>query len=205
MPKKKNKPIRNKLVLPALILSLLLAIGSGTVTIFALRSNNEHMANLRTAVYQADKSGINVAGALNNLQAYVTSHMNTNLSDGAGSVYPPIQLEYTYQRLVQAQTQASLSSNQGLYTAAQAYCQKLDPYHFSGGYRVSCIDQYVTSHGSGTTQLPSIPPSLYEFDFISPTWSPDLAGWMLLISVFFVVVTLLISVMFVYQRFSKRD
>ena len=159
-------------LLPAIICSI--------VCIVALRDNNEHMLQLRTALYQTDKNNGNVQQALDQLQAYVTAHMNTNLSSGTGSVYPPIQLKYTYARLVQAQDQAALSANSGLYTAAQQYCQRLDPTDFSGHNRVPCIEQYVTSHGE---TLPNISPSLYEFDFISPTWSPDLAGWTLILSV----------------------
>lgn len=153
----------------------------GSVCIVSLRHNNQHMEQLKQAVYSADKNNGNVQQALDRLQAYVTAHMNTSLDTGKGAVYPPIQLEYTYERLVQAQDQAALNANSGLYTAAQEYCQRLDPTDFSGHNRVPCIEQYVTSHGA---HLPQIPTSLYEFDFVSPTWSPDLAGWTLLLTAF---------------------
>ena len=159
----------------------------GVVCVVALRSNNEHMAKLRSDVYAADYSGHGVQQALDNLQAYVTAHMNTNLSAGAGSVYPPIQLEYTYLRLVKAADKSALSDNIGLYTAAQNYCQRLDPSDFSGHNRVPCIEQYVTSHGA---KLPNIPAALYEFDFVSPSWSPDLAGWTLLATIVLAVITI---------------
>ena len=81
---------------------LALAIVSTIVCLFALRANNEHMIRLRNAVYTADKNNIDVQGALQKLQAYVTTHMNTNLSAGQGAVYPPIQLKYTYDSLVHA-------------------------------------------------------------------------------------------------------
>src|SRR5438105_3803142 len=57
---------------------LVLALVSGVVCVFALRANNEHMIRLRDAVYSADKNNTDVQQALRNLQAYVTSHMNTN-------------------------------------------------------------------------------------------------------------------------------
>jgi hypothetical protein len=156
----------------------------GVVCIVALRQNNIHMEQLKKAVYSADKNNGNVQQALDNLQAYVIANMNTNLSTGTGSVYPPIQLEYTYQRLAKAQEQAVLNDNKGLYTAAEDYCQSLDPNYFSGRTRVPCVENYITTHG---VKIPKIPTALYEFDFISPTWSPDLAGWTLLASVFFLV------------------
>src|SRR5579871_4679471 len=90
---------------------LVLVVISGLVCILSLRANNEHMLGLRNAVFAADKSGNGVTTALQNLQAYVTTHMNTNLSTNNGSVYPPIQLQYTYQRLVQAETAAATGAN----------------------------------------------------------------------------------------------
>lgn len=159
---------------------LVLAILSAVICVFALRANNEHMVKLRSAVYAADKNNGNVELALQHLQTYVTSHMNTNLSSGNGSVYPPIQLQYTYQRLAEAQAYTASNANSQLYTDAQTYCQKLDPVDFSGHNRVPCIEQYVETND---TQLPAIPTSLYEFSFASPSWSPDLAGWSLLVAI----------------------
>jgi len=157
---------------------LILALCSSLVCLSSLRANNEHMLKLRTAVYSADKSGGDIQSSLQNLQAYVTTHMNTNLVTSANAVYPPIQLEYTYQRLAQAQLSQISANNSQLYTNAQNYCQALDPTDFSGHNRVPCIESYVTSHSS--LNVPPIPTALYEFDFVSPTWSPDLAGWSLI-------------------------
>ncbi len=185
---------------PFILLFLTLAVG--TVCIIALRHNNEHMEQLKTAVYEADKSGHGVAKALDNLQAYVTAHMNTDLSTGAGSVYPPIQLEYTYLRLVQAEDKSALAADSGLYTAAQNYCQKLDPYDFSGHNRVPCIEQYVTNHGAS---LPTVPAALYEFDFVSPTWSPDLAGWSLLATMALAILTVIAFIPRLYRKYFSAQ
>ncbi|HVX48120.1 MAG TPA: hypothetical protein VHA05_02070 [Candidatus Saccharimonadales bacterium] len=173
----------------------LLAVIATIICVFALRANNEHMVKLRGAVYSADKNNGDVTGALKDLQAYVTTHMNTDLSNGPTSVYPPIQLKYTYQRLVDAQQAAQ--SNSQLYTAAQHYCEQQDPVDFSGHNRVPCIEQYVESHGGSKPQ--AIPDALYKFDFVSPRWSPDLAGWSLLAAIILwllFVIDLLISLWF---------
>jgi hypothetical protein len=169
---------------------LILAIISSVIAISALRANNEHMIKLRDAVYSADQNDGNVQAALETLQSYVIAHMNTNLSAGPNPVYPPIQLKYTYDRLVQAQSDAVAQSNTQLYTNAQHYCEQQDSTDFSGHNRVPCIEQYVETHD---TSLPPIPDALYKFDFVSPAWSPDLAGWSLVaafLSVFAFVVTL---------------
>jgi hypothetical protein len=161
---------------------LVIAVVSTVTCVFALRANNQHMLKLRDAVYSADKNDTDVQAALNRLQAYVTSHMNTNLSTGT-SVYPPIQLKYTYDRLVQAQSAKLIQTNGQLYTDAQHYCEQQNPTDFSGHNRVPCIEQYVSSRTPDAVQLPAIPDALYKFSFATPSWSPDLAGWSLVIAV----------------------
>jgi hypothetical protein len=179
------------------LILLLLSVG---VSIYALRQNNITMINLRNDVYQADKNNTDVEKALQNLQSYVVSHMNTSLTTGNSSVYPPIQLSYTYERLVQASQAQSQTVNTQIYTNAQTYCQQLNPVDFSGHNRVPCIEQYVQSHG---INVPNIPPNLYEFDFISPAWSPDLAGWSLLMST--VLLLLFVGLVIVRKWFSQTE
>ena len=137
------------------------------------------MVHLRDAVYQADKNNGDVDAALKSLQAYVVSHMNTSLTTGNGSVYPPIQLKYTYERLQAAADQAAQTANSQIYTDAQHYCEQQDAVDFSGKNRVPCIESYVTAHG---VKVQTVPDAMYKFDFFSPVWSPDLAGWSLVLS-----------------------
>ncbi len=172
---------------------LILAIVSGVICLAALRSNYQHTVTLKNAVYQADKDNGDYKTALQNLRNYVIAHMNTSLTTGSNSIYPPIQLKYTYERLTQQAVQAS--SNDQLYTAAQAYCQQQDPTDFSGRNRVPCIEAYVTSHGAKPAA--AVPVNLYQFDFVSPTWSPDLAGWSM-------VVTALSLVLFIGLWLAER-
>ncbi len=135
------------------------------------------MGTLREKVFAADQSGQGVEEALNNLRSYVNSHMNTSLSNGSTSLYPPIQLQYTYQRLVDAQSQ---QNNSNVYSDAQNYCQAQNPTGFSGRTRIACVQAYIESHGVKSTPIPT---GLYEFNFQSPGWSPDLSGWSLVVSV----------------------
>lgn len=156
-----------------------LALVSGIVCIFALRANNLQMIELRQAVYQADKDNGDVEGALRNLREYVYGHMNTNLAAGS-NVRPPIQLKYTYERLLAARNAGSQANNSDIYNQAQQYCEKAIPTGFSGSYRLSCIQAFVKQHGLATSE--PIPKNLYQFDFVSPRWSPDLAGWSLVVT-----------------------
>lgn len=161
---------------------------AGTVAVLALRNNYAVMVDLRESVYQADREAGDVEGALQKLRGHVHAHMNTSLSAGADAVYPPIQLKETYQRLVTAEKERVNASNSQVYTDAQTHCEKLHPGSFSGGPRVPCIEQYVKEHG---TKAKVIPDALYKFDFASPSWSPDLAGWSLVLSILFAVLTVL--------------
>jgi hypothetical protein len=153
---------------------LVLFLTSSAVSVMALRGNNETMIKLRTAVYDADKNNGDINAALNNLRRYVYGHMNTNLSSGGNAIKPPIQ---------QSQSQAQ-TTNSNLYTEAENYCQAQIPANlsFSGRARVPCVQNYVSTHGVTASQIPA---ALYEFDFISPSWSPDLAGWSLVLSALF--------------------
>lgn len=155
---------------------------SSIICIMALRNNNQTMVELRNAVYEADKNGGDTNSAINELRAHVYSHMNTDLSSGGNAIKPPIQLKNTYERLQQAEQQRVDAVNEQIYTNAQTYCETQNPASFSGGSRVPCIEDYVSKNGAKPNIIPA---ALYQFDFVSPSWSPDLAGWSLVFSVIF--------------------
>lgn len=166
--KQKILSLKNSLYLPYIVLIVVFGICS----VAALRHNNTTMIKLRQNVYTADKNNGDIEGALRQLRTYVYGHMNTNLNVSNG-IKPPIQLSYTYARLEEAQQQ-----NSSLYVDAKNYCEALIPASesVSGRGRIGCITDYVTSHGAKPADIPS---GLYEFDFVSPAWSPDFAGWSL--------------------------
>lgn len=143
------------------------------ISLFALRANNLQMVRLREAVYEADKGGdqATIEKSLRQLRTYIYGHMNTSLTSGTNAVWPPIQLQYTYER-AQAAHQAQLGQNNAaVYHDAQQACAA---QQLSGAEAIACIENYVTARG---IQLGDIPEGLYKFDFTSAKWSPDLAGW----------------------------
>jgi hypothetical protein len=141
------------------------------VSVLALRHNNQHMIKLRSTVYEADRTNGDVEKALDNLRSYVYGN----------PIKPPIQLKYTYERLQSAAEQGANTT--GLYTEAENYCEQVIPgsVSFYGAGRIGCVQQYILSHGGKSA--PKTPAALYEFDFVSPAWSPDLAGWTLVLNV----------------------
>lgn len=167
---------------------LVLAVIAGLTAVMALRYNNLRMIELREAVYIADEQAGDVEGTLRALREHVYSHMNTDLSSGNQGVYPPVQLKYTYDRLVQEQLAAAGASNSTIYTEAQQHCERTIPQGVSGGVRLGCIQSYVKQRDPAS--VPSIPKNLYQFDFVSPSWSPDLAGWSLVVAALSLVTAL---------------
>lgn len=164
---------------------------SMVISIAALRHNNIVALELRDSVLQVDEKNGDVELALRDLREHVYSHMNSNLAVPGGA-YPPVQLKYRYERLLEAEKTRVSSANGTLYTEAQGYCERTIPEGRSLN-RIECIQTYVTSRG-GTAEK-AIPDALYKFDFQSPTWSPDLAGWS-------VVVTSLLLLAFVIRTLA---
>ena len=148
---------------------------SSVISLVSLRQNNIHALQLRDTVLQVDKDNGDTEAALRKLREYVYGHMNTQLASPGGA-YPPVQLKYRYDRLVAAQ---KTQSNTTLATEAQNYCEAQIPTGRSLN-RIDCIQNYILTHGAAPTQ--SIPDSLYKFDFVPPVWSPDIAGWSVLLT-----------------------
>lgn len=148
---------------------------------FGLRQNNLRMLELRQAVFQADEAGEGIEEALRDLRQHVHGHMNTDLVSGENAIRPPIQLTHEYQRLRQAEQDRVADSNETVYQRAEELCESRHP---SGQLeaRAQCVETYITDNA---VQSRPIPPELYQFDFVSPRWSPDLAGWSLAGGIFF--------------------
>lgn len=170
------------------------------VAIYSLRQNNLNAIALRDEVLKVDKENGDVEKSLRDLREYVYSHMNTELSSPNGA-YPPVQLKYRYERLMDAQ-KAAEPTNGTLATQAQSYCESQIPTGRSLN-RIECIENYMTTHG--TTSSKPIPDSLYKFDFASPTWSPDLAGWSIVLLVFLVFLVIVRSLSVLWLKHNLHQ
>ena len=180
---------------------LVVAVVSGLVCMFSLRNNNLTALKLRDKVNAADQANGDVEGALRELREYVYSHMNTDLSSGPNAIKPPIQLKYTYERLVAAQL-AKSGNNTDIYNEAQKECEKQYPKGYFGAGRIPCVTNYINSRTSGSPVNTDIPDSLYKFDFVPPLWPPDLAGWSLIVAS---VSTALFVIRFGMDRWIKAE
>jgi hypothetical protein len=169
------------------LLILLLLVGFVAATF--LRLNNIGMVERRTAVVSADKAGNEevTIQRLYDLQQYVSRHMNTDLGKG-------VYLESTYQRDSQkALNQASgdQNPNGNIYKKAQEVCAP----RFSGysSAYLQCTTSELAKYPAsneliGAVKLPSA--NAYLHDYESPVWSPDFAGWTLVICAVLVLMIL---------------
>lgn len=163
-----------------LILLILMVFMSATF----LRLNNIGMVQRRTAVMDADNdlnfSNQKISDRLVDLQRYVTSHMNTDM--GAG-----VYLEASYKRDVQAAYAAASNDsnpNGNIYKKAQEVCAPRFT-SYSNAYlqcTISELNKYPSSNNLiSSANLPQ--QYLYLHAFVSPLWSPDFAGWSVLICI----------------------
>ncbi len=155
-------------------------IGSATLTVIALRANSQTSQRLYEALLEADQSGENVEESLDELRTYIYSHMNTEIGSENG-IHPPIQLQGTYSRLVSEEQERVDKINDTVYETAQSQCEQ----QFGAGSlrdgRVQCVEKYIEQNSVEVSE--AVSPDLYRFDFESPIWSPDLAGYSLLVAV----------------------
>jgi hypothetical protein len=154
-----------------------------------LRLNNIGMVQRREAVLSADENGDEqiIIQRLYDLQQYVSSHMNTSLGNG-------IYLEASYYRDYQAlvdQASNTQNSNGNIYKKAQQVCAP-QYSQYSAGY-VQCTLRELDKYPAATelkSEVEAPPAELYRHSFSSPLWTPDFAGWSVLICVVLVLMIL---------------
>ena len=158
---------------------LALAIFFMVLGVYGMRQNYSQMVKLRTAVAVADEQNADVEAPLRELRQFVYSHMNTNLSSGNVAIKPPIQLKYRYERLSAAESARVKAANEDVRRKGEEICGAQYPGSGFNSPRVACVAEYVRVNSVKDNGVPS---ELYKFDFVSPGWTPDLAGISLLLS-----------------------
>jgi hypothetical protein len=173
---------------------ILLLIVAGLLCATFLRLNNIGMIERRTAVLSADKQGDPeiIRARLFDLQRYSSAHMNAD----SGTIY--LQEQYARDTKASIAAASAAGSVDNINRLADETCKAQ-----FGGYSqayVQCFASELAKVPSGTNapdkaNLPN--PSLYRHSFASPAWSPDFAGFTLLICGLIVVliVTRLLSLL----------
>lgn len=178
----------------------ILLILMGFLSATFLRLNNIGMIQRRTAVMDADVLGDKavIQNRLYDLQRYVSSHMNADM--GAG-----IALESSYKRDAQ-KAYESVTSDSDVYRKAQEVC--MPQYSsWSQAYVLCTANELDKYEGIDSVSWPD--PKAYTHVFVSPLWSPDFAGWSVLIciAIFTMIVVRFIGVIIlkILLRRYKED
>ncbi len=188
-----------KALIRVLIFGLFTAI-FGTLSIVSLAANSQGAKQRYDTLIAVDQAGGDVAVALDDLRIYIFNHMNTQIGSDNG-IRPPIQLKGTYDRLV-AEEEARVASSDALYAEAQADCELRQPTGFSGRNRLDCIEAYIDAHPKATPK--QIEESKYKFDFVPPRWSPDLAGFSIVLLIIFGLIFLIDLLLYLKTRNMLR-
>lgn len=163
-----------------------------------LRLNNIGMVERLKAVTSSDMAAASeeTASRLYDLQRYAAAHMNadTGQFDLVG------QYQRDYEAAI-ARASETNTSSQSITAKADAICKP----RFSGwslAY-VQCVRDELDKFGSSENlqsdvELPNA--ALYRHSFVSPLWSPDFAGWSVLICLFIALVILLRLIALVILR-----
>ncbi len=184
------------------LLFLLLAVFSAS-SVYCLRQNSTNMADLRAQVKMADESGKGVKDAISNLQHYVAAHMNTE----GNTVY----LEHSHQRAYDAKVAEAVAKrnpNSKRYDQAHTECKAKFPTSFFN--YTNCAHEKLGNLASGqdaVANLKAPPAEAFTYNFISPKWTPDLAGISLAITgVVAIALTLkiVLTILFVLLLKSKH-
>ena len=157
-----------------------------------LRLNNTGMVQRRNAVSAADKAGDaqQLTERLAELQRYSSTHMNAS----SGVIY----LQHQYDR--DAQTAIEEASNSSSESAsANSHAEEVCHPQYSGwstAYMQCFLEElakYPTSETLAEPQLPNT--ELYRYEYASPLWTPDFAGWssLVVVLIFLVIIIRLIS------------
>ena len=172
---------------------IVLLVISGFVSATFLRLNNIGMVERREGVLSADKQGDEeiIIKRLYDLQRHVSAHMNTELGRG-------VYLESSYARDLQNWQSSQYGDgnpNGNIYKKAQEVCAP-QFRSYSAAY-LQCTTSELAKYPAATdpaTDTSKPRQEAYIHAFSSPLWSPDFAGWSVIV---FVIILGLIVVRFI--------
>lgn len=168
-----------------ILFQLIILLALVSLSVFALRENNLRMLELRDRVFKADEANSGLVEALEDLRNHVTSNMNSSLPKLGDE--KAIQLKYSYERAIAKEQERYQKDLAQLSQDAKNAC-KNSADELS---RVNCEQNYIKNNP--VNELNKIYPEQYSIEFISPRWSFDLAGWLIIAS-FLTITSIIYSI-----------
>lgn len=173
------------------------------ISFYFLRQNNLKMIELRDVVLAVDKESGDISKTepkITELRNYVLTHMNASLPN-------PLELPGSFNvALDQARNKAAKSGNvdAGIYNAAQAECDRQD---VPLTVRAECIQNYVLTNSKAGSEPQNIkipPKERFTYNFVSPSWSFDLAGLSVALSfTLFTIAWIKFVISFLYPKLTQ--
>lgn len=202
--RKVHKSIKRLQVVKTWQLVILLIL-MGFVSATFLRLNNTGMIARRAAVLSADKAANDqeTSDRLADLQRFTAAHMNADTG--------VFDLKEKYDRDVSAIINADTGTSgaDSPQARADAVCRPANAttVGYSAAYQ-NCVVNELLKQGQVADpgmakKLPNA--ALYRYSFISPIWSPDFAGWsVLLTGVILLIIILRLVILVVLRILLKR-
>lgn len=183
---------------------IVIAILLTVVSVALLRSNSLEAVRLFEQVKRADKEGKDTTKPLVELQRYVSQHMNTQLER--------VSLEESYARDYQKALDKLGNSggvNDAEYRQAELACRA--ELYRTGSFPAyaQCVSGRVGQVSPGENPLlkANMPkPEQYQFTFISPAWSFDLAGLSIVVTgvIWFIIAAKLLVQVLLFWMVRRR-
>lgn len=180
-----------------LVVLLILAL---FISATLLRMNNTGMVQRRDAVEGADKSGNTdeIAQRIYDVQRYAAAHMNAD----TGVFYLQAQYDRDVKKAVGDASGGVTDVASSPQARADAICNpNLQIHGYSLAYQ-NCMLEELSKEGQvvdpASITMPN--PALYRYAFTSPVWSPDFAGFSVLISL---LIALTIAIRFIVWAVLK--
>ena len=146
-----------------------------------LRLNNVGMVERRDAVMTADQTCDRevIKNRLYDLQRYVSSHMNTDL--GTKGIALENLYNCDYQDILKKQ-QSYQNEHGNIFKRVQDICAPR--YSSNSQAYKDCVNTELANfpEGQELSDLVALPTEPYYHSFVSPRWSPDFAGFSVVIT-----------------------
>ncbi len=202
----------------------ILLIPLGFVDATLLRNDHVRMAELRSAVLEADKAEDDeeIARTLEELKSFVFSNIVINVVDDNGDQRitfgtGPFYLEHQYIRhanraLSEAEEKLASDSNPNgnVYAMASETCRAqaiANGWTWDNPNYINCmvgeIQKYPSADELQDKIMASLPSTeLYRKNYASPVWAPSLSGFLILITLVIIVVIFISVLVWVFLRLS---
>lgn len=170
----------------------ILAVALAILSIFGLRYNGQKASDLRAAVRNKDTQNQDTKAEIEALRKFVFTHMNSSIR---------FELTSGYDRAVTLAKQASSTSGDAdLYAQAQTTC---DQPGVGSVAQAQCVQDFLSARlQPGQNPQAKLPDrTLYNYAFVSPSWTADFAGLTLLSSVLLAFTSL---ILYIWSLFKVR-